>query len=141
MKTQPWTPDEPYMSDAQLEYFRERLLTWRKELLQASRQTIDHMRDAQPEIGDEADESVRIESQQFELRTRDRYRKLIRKIDMALDRIRDGSYGYCEITGEPIGVARLEARPIANLCLDAQEIKERQERSLGVSREASRMAF
>ncbi len=141
MKTHPWTPDEPYMSDTQLEYFRERLQTWRRELLQASRQTIDHMRDTQPEIGDEADESVRIESQQFELRTRDRYRKLIRKIDMALDRIRDGSYGYCEITGEPIGIARLEARPIANLCLDAQEIKERQERSLGVLREPSRMAY
>ena len=92
MTTFQWPPEEPYMSQRQLEYFRERLENWRQELMHASRQTIDHMRDQQPEIGDEADESVRLESQQFELRTRDRYRKLIRKIDLALDRIRDGSY-------------------------------------------------
>ena len=141
MTTFRWPPEEPYKSQPQLDYFRERLEGWRQELMHASRQTIDHMRDQQPEIGDEADESVRLESQQFELRTRDRYRKLIRKIDLALDRIRDGSYGYCEITGEPIGLARLQARPIANLCLDAQEIKERKERSVGISRDLRGMVF
>ncbi len=122
----------PYMGHDQLQYFRHRLLQWRQELLDASRDTIEQLRHDQPEIGDLADESVRLEAQQFELRTRDRYRKLIRKIDQALDRIKDGSYGYCEITGEPIGFARLEARPIANLCIDAQEVKEQLERSTGI---------
>lgn len=133
--------DDPYMDDRQLEYFRQLLLKWREELLVASKDTITHLRGQQPEIGDEADESVRLEAQQFELRTRDRYRKLIHKINRALDRIRDRSYGYCELTGEPIGLARLEARPIANLCLFAQEIKERKERGGSSQRMPRGMVF
>ena len=130
-------PREPYMSEGQIRYFEDKLRRWRAELLSASKQTIEQLRNQQPEVGDEADESTRLEAQQFELRTRDRYRKLIRKIDEALERLADGSYGYCELTGEPIGLARLEARPIANLSVEAQEIKERQERRMRRQRSRS----
>ncbi|MEM9304156.1 MAG: RNA polymerase-binding protein DksA [Pseudomonadota bacterium] len=119
---------EDYLSDRQLAYFRQRLLDWREELMAESRATINAMRSAEREVGDEADHSSQLEIQTLELRTRDRYRKLIGKIDAALARIRDGSYGYCELTGEPIGLGRLEARPIANLSVFAQEKKEQRER-------------
>ncbi|MEM9533332.1 MAG: RNA polymerase-binding protein DksA [Pseudomonadota bacterium] len=132
-------PGEPYMSEGQIRYFEDKLRRWRAELLRASRQTIEELRNQQHDVGDEADESTRLEAQQFELRTRDRYRKLIRKIDEALERLADGSYGYCDLTGEPIGLARLEARPIANLSVEAQEIKERQERR--VRRQGNRSLY
>ncbi|WP_242464374.1 RNA polymerase-binding protein DksA [Thiococcus pfennigii] len=117
------------MSPLQLQYFRERLLSWRAELLEQAQQTLDDLRDdAHHEVGDEADRASREADQTLDLRTRDRYRKLLRKIDAALRRIDDGSYGYCEETGEPIGLRRLEARPIATLSVEAQERRELLER-------------
>lgn len=121
--------DEEYMSAQQLEYFRRKLLAWKEELAEETRATIQAMQTADREVGDEGDTSSHMEIQNLELRTRDRYRKLISKIDQALQRIRDGSYGYCEVTGEPIGLQRLEARPIANLSVFAQELKEQRERA------------
>ncbi|MBK1701092.1 RNA polymerase-binding protein DksA [Thiococcus pfennigii] len=126
-----YRPDEgeEYMSPLQLQYFRERLLSWRAELLEQAQQTLDDLRDdAHHEVGDEADRASREADQTLDLRTRDRYRKLLRKIDAALRRIDDGSYGYCEETGEPIGLRRLEARPIATLSVEAQERRELLER-------------
>jgi len=121
--------DEPFMNDMQQEYFRQKLLRWRSELLRESNETVHHLQEEnlqQPDITDRASMET---DRALELRTRDRERKLISKIDAALRRIEDGSYGYCEETGEPIGVKRLEARPIATLCLDAQERHERLERT------------
>lgn len=121
--------DEPFMNDMQQEYFRQKLLKWRSELLRESTETVHHLQEEnlqQPDITDRASMET---DRALELRTRDRERKLISKIDAALRRIEDGSYGYCEETGEPIGVKRLEARPIATLCLDAQERHERLERT------------
>ncbi len=121
--------DEEYMSAMQLEYFRQKLETWKEELAEESQSTMDHLKDEnwnEPDINDRA--TVEIETG-IELRTRDRYRKLMSKIDEALKRIEDGSYGYCEDTGEPIGVKRLEARPIATLSIEAQERHERFEKS------------
>jgi DnaK suppressor protein len=123
--------DEEYMSPQQLEYFRLKLLAWREELMLESQETIEHLRDqSNQEVGDEADRANRESEHGLELRTRDRYRKLLRKIDQALGRIDDGSYGYCEDTGEEIGVRRLDARPIATLTVDAQERREMKEKVL-----------
>ncbi len=122
---------EPYMSPYHIEYFRQKLLKWRAELVEESKQTIDNLRDEVRDVGDEAERATRETENSLELRTRDRYRKLIAKIDKALKRIDDGEYGYCEETGEEIGLERLEARPIATLCLDAQERWEHRQRQLG----------
>ena len=112
---------EKYMSPQQQEYFRQKLLNWRGDLVEESRETISHLQHEVRDVGDEAERATRETENSLELRTRDRYRKLIRKIDKALIRLDDGEYGYCEETGEEIGLDRLEARPIATLCLDAQE--------------------
>ena len=121
--------DEDFMNPLQLEYFRQKLLRWRAELLAESSETLHHLKEeslSEPDITDRA--SLETE-RAIELRTRDRERKLISKIDAALLRIEDGSYGYCEETDEPIGIKRLEARPIATLSLEAQERHERMERT------------
>jgi DnaK suppressor protein len=121
--------NEEFMNPLQLEYFRQKLLRWRAELLAESSETLQHLKEeslAEPDLTDRA--SLETE-RAIELRTRDRERKLISKIDAALMRIEDGSYGYCEETDEPIGIRRLEARPIATLSLEAQERHERMERT------------
>ena len=123
------TDDEDFMNPLQLEYFRQKLLRWRAELLAESTETLQHLKEeslAEPDLTDRA--SLETE-RALELRTRDRERKLISKIDAALLRIEDGSYGYCEETDEPISLRRLEARPIATLSLEAQERHERMERT------------
>jgi DnaK suppressor protein len=122
---------EKYMSERQQEYFRQKLLSWREELVEESRETINHLQSEVRDVGDEAERATRETENSLELRTRDRYRKLIRKIDKALIRIEEGEYGYCEETGEEIGLDRLEARPIATLCLDAQERWELRQKQLG----------
>ena len=122
------SPDEPYMNPRQLAYFQRKLLTWREELLRESEQTIQHLQEGAGEIGDEADRASRESDNSLELRTRDRYRKLLSKIDAALKRIEEGTYGYCEESGDEIGLQRLEARPIATLTVDAQERRERMDR-------------
>ena len=122
------TEDEPFMNERQLEYFKQKLLNWKEDILRESRETLSHLQtdtENHPDIADRASSET---DRALELRTRDRQRKLISKIDEALRRLEDGSYGYCEETGEPIGVARLEARPIATLSLEAQERHERRER-------------
>lgn len=120
--------DEPFMNERQLEYFRQKLLAWKSELLEESRVTIANLQEDSVSLPDLADRATSETDRSIELRTRDRQRKLIAKIDAALRRIEDGSYGYCEETGEPIGLSRLEARPIATLSLEAQERHERRER-------------
>jgi len=125
------TEKEEYMSAKQLEYFRQKLVTWRDELIEESRETISNLREEVRDVGDEAERATRETENSLELRTRDRYRKLIRKIEQALARVEDGTYGYCEETGEEIGLARLEARPIATLCLDAQERWELRQKQMG----------
>ncbi|RFF28203.1 RNA polymerase-binding protein DksA [Wenzhouxiangella sp. 15181] len=119
------------MCQEHLEYFRRKLLQWREDLIQESQETINNLRGEVRDVGDEAERASRETENSLELRTRDRYRKLLNKIDQAIARVDDGTYGYCEETGEEIGLARLEARPIATLCLDAQErweIKQKQMR-------------
>lgn len=121
--------DEEFMNPLQQEYFRQKLLRWRAELLRESSDTLESMQQenlAQPDLTDRASMET---DRSLELRTRDRERKLISKIDEALQRVLDGSYGYCEETGEPISLRRLEARPIATLSLEAQERHERDERT------------
>ena len=125
---------EDYMCPEQLEYFRQKLLTWREELIEESRETISNLKDEVRDVGDEAERATRETENSLELRTRDRYRKLINKIDKALIRVEEGDYGYCDETGEEIGLARLEARPIATLCLDAQERWEIRQKQMGDSR-------
>jgi DnaK suppressor protein len=125
---------EKYMNEQQQEYFRLKLLNWRAELVEESRETISHLQHEVRDVGDEAERATRETENSLELRTRDRYRKLIRKIDKALTRLDEGEYGYCEETGEEIGLDRLEARPIATLCLDAQERWELRQRQLGEAR-------
>jgi DnaK suppressor protein len=126
--------DEEYMGPRQLAYFKQRLLGWRSELLDEVNETLVGLRDdSHHEVGDEADRATREAAQTLELRTRDRYRKLLGKIDAALERIDDGTYGWCEDTGEPIGLARLEVRPVTTLCVEAQERRELQERLTGVN--------
>jgi DnaK suppressor protein len=112
------------MNPKHLLYFRNKLDAWRKELIEESQETLEHLRTETRDVGDEAERASRESDNILELRTRDRYRKLLRKIDQALERIEDGSYGFCEETGEEIGIARLEARPIATLTVDAQERRE-----------------
>jgi DnaK suppressor protein len=122
------TEDEEFMNERQVEYFRQKLLHWKEEILRESRETLSHLQaetENHPDIADRASSET---DRSLELRTRDRQRKLISKIDEAMRRIEDGTYGYCEETGEPIGVARLDARPIATLSLEAQERHERRER-------------
>ncbi len=125
---------EEYMNAKQLEFFRQKLLNWRQELIDESQETINNLRGEVRDVGDEAERASRETENSLELRTRDRYRKLLGKIDQALSRIDDGSYGYCEETGEEIGLARLEARPIATLCLDAQERWELKQKQMRDSR-------
>ncbi len=125
---------EEYMCQNHLEYFRLKLTSWRDELVEESRETINNLQREVRDVGDEAERATRETENSLELRTRDRYRKLINKIDKALINLDDGDYGYCEETGEQIGLARLDARPIATLCLDAQERWELRQRQLGDSR-------
>ncbi|HEY8352345.1 MAG TPA: RNA polymerase-binding protein DksA [Sphingomonadales bacterium] len=120
--------DEPFMNPLQLEYFRRKLLDWKEEILRESRETLQHLQEdslKEPDIADRASSET---DWSVELRTRDRQRKLIAKIDAALERIRLGEYGYCEVTGEPISLERLDARPIATMTLEAQEQHERLEK-------------
>jgi DnaK suppressor protein len=128
------TEKEEYMSPKQLEYFRLKLLAWREELVEESRETMSNLREEVRDVGDEAERATRETENSLELRTRDRYRKLIKKIDQALHRVEEGEYGFCEETGEDIGLARLEARPIATLCLDAQERWELRQKQMGDGR-------
>jgi DnaK suppressor protein len=119
---------EPFMNPKQLEYFRQKLLTWRTELLEDSSITLRNLQADSANVPDVADRASFETGRSIELRTRDRERKLIAKIDSALERIKEGTYGYCEETEEPIGLGRLEARPIATLSIEAQERHERMER-------------
>ena len=120
--------DEPFMNERQLEYFRRKLLTWKEDILKESQETLQHLQEdslREPDIADRASSET---DWSVELRTRDRQRKLIAKIDAALIRIERGEYGYCEVSGEPISLERLDARPIATMTLEAQERHERQEK-------------
>ena len=127
-----YTPseDEEYMNERQLEYFRQKLIDWKQDILDGSKSTIETMPTDTEQQADFVDRASSEADRALELRTRDRQRKLISKIDAALRRIQEGEYGYCEHTGEPIGVRRLEARPTATLCLEAQEKHERKERTV-----------
>jgi len=120
--------DEPFMNERQRSYFKTKLLNWKEEILREARGTLIHLQAETENHPDLADRATSEADRSLELRTRDRQRKLISKIDEALRRIEDGSYGYCEDTGEPIGVGRLDARPIATLSVEAQERHERRER-------------
>jgi len=124
------TQKEKFMNAKMKEYFRLKLISWKNELLKESSQTLNNLQnenEAKPDITDRASEEI---DRSFELRTRDRERKLINKIDAALQRIEDGSYGYCDETGDPISIKRLEARPVATLSLEAQEMHERAEKRI-----------
>lgn len=121
--------DEPFMNEVMLEYFRQKLLGWKTELLRDANLTLKTLQEENWKEADAADRASTETERSIELRTRDRARKLISKIDEALDRIEDNSYGYCEETGDPIGVKRLEARPVATLSLEAQERHERLEKT------------
>jgi RNA polymerase-binding transcription factor len=120
--------DEPFMNERQLEYFRRKLLAWKNDLLDDSKHTIEGLQEGARNIPDVADRASEETDRALELRTRDRQRKLVSKIDAALRRIAEGEYGYCEETGEPISLKRLDARPIATLSLEAQERHERREK-------------
>ena len=124
------TQKEKFMNSKMKEYFRLKLVNWKNELLKESSQTLNNLQsenEAKPDITDRASEEI---DRSFELRTRDRERKLINKIDAALQRIDDGSYGYCDETGDPISIKRLEARPVATLSLEAQEMHEKAEKRI-----------
>jgi DnaK suppressor protein len=123
------TDKEEFMNPLQREYFRQKLLSWRDELVRESSQTLHQLQEDNTAEADIADRASRETDRSLELRTRDRARKLISKIDEALHRIEDGSYGYCEETDEPISLKRLEARPIATLSIEAQERHERMEKT------------
>lgn len=120
--------DEPFMNDRQKEYFKRKLLSWKDDILRESQGTINNLQEDNNHLPDIADRASSETEKALELRTRDRQRKLISKIDSALRRIETGEYGYCEETGEPISLRRLDARPIATLSLEAQERHEREER-------------
>jgi DnaK suppressor protein len=122
------TEDEEYMNAMQLEYFRRKLLTWRESLSQESKETINNLKNESLNESDLNDRASLETEVNFELRTRDRYRKLLDKIDAALQRIKTGSYGFCAKSFEPIGIKRLEARPVATLSINAQEEHERTEK-------------
>jgi DnaK suppressor protein len=119
---------EPFMNERQREYFRAKLLAWREDILKEAKETLQHLQEENQNHPDLADRASSETDRAIELRARDRQRKLIAKIDEALARIDDGTYGYCEETGEPISLRRLEARPIATLSVEAQERHERRER-------------
>ena len=119
---------EPFMNERQREYFRRKLIAWKEDILRESRETILNLQSEATPNADLADRAATESERQLELRTRDRQRKLISKIDEALTRLEDGSYGFCEETGEPISLKRLDARPIATLSIEAQERHERRER-------------
>lgn len=123
------TEDEPYMNDAQREYFRRKLMHWREEILRGSNETLRQLKEEDSRLADMSDWASFETERNFQLRARDRERKLLSKIGEALRRIEDGSYGYCEETQEPIGLRRLEARPIATLSIEAQERHERREKA------------
>ncbi len=120
--------DEPFMNEQQRAYFRRKLLNWRDEILRSTKETLQHLQDDSEQYADIADRATSETDRSLELRARDRQRKLIAKIDDALERIEGGTYGYCEETGEPISLKRLDARPIATLSVEAQERHERRER-------------
>lgn len=120
--------DEPFMNPRQLAYFRRKLLRWKAQILAEARATLDQLRAEPLQEPDATDRAASEADWAIELRSRDRQRKLLVKIDQALERIRTGEYGYCEVTGEPISLARLEARPIATMTLEVQERHEREER-------------
>jgi DnaK suppressor protein len=122
------TENEPFMNPRQREYFRRKLENWKEEILRESRETLENLQEESQNHPDMADRASSESDRALELRTRDRQRKLISKIDAALKRIEDGTYGLCEETGDPIGIARLDARPIATLSLEAQEMHERREK-------------
>jgi DnaK suppressor protein len=119
---------EAFMNKKQQTYFREKLVAWKEEIVRSNRVTLQNLQDASEKHADVADRATSEADRALELRARDRQRKLIAKIDSALARIDDGTYGYCEETGEPIGLKRLDARPVATLSLEAQEQHERRER-------------
>ena len=121
--------DEPYMNETQREYFRRKLLNWREEILRGSNETLRQLKEEDNRVADMSDWASHETERNFQLRARDRERKLLSKIDEALRRLEDGSYGYCEETQEPIGLRRLEARPIATLSIEAQERHERREKA------------
>ncbi len=123
------TKGEQYMSSKQVGHFKKILLEWKELLIQEADKTVEHMKNDSTKLSDPNDAATQEEEFRLELRTRDRERKLILKIDQALQRVDDGLYGYCEDTGEPIGIKRLEARPIATLCIEAQERHERLEKT------------
>ena len=127
-KTYRPTDKEPFMSERQRDYFRLKLLTWREDILKEAKETLLHLQEENQNHPDIADRASSETDRAIELRARDRQRKLISKIDEALTRIDDGTYGYCEETGEPISLRRLEARPIATLSVEAQERHEQRER-------------
>jgi DnaK suppressor protein len=120
--------DEPFMNPRQREYFRQKLEQWKEDILRESRETLENLQEESQNHPDMADRASSESDRALELRTRDRQRKLIAKIDAALKRIDEGTYGFCEETGDPIGIARLDARPIATLSLEAQESHERREK-------------
>jgi DnaK suppressor protein len=120
--------DEPFMNERQREYFRRKLRNWREDIIRESRETLQHLQDESGHLPDLADRASTETERSLELRTRDRQRKLISKIDAALRRIDEGNYGYCDETGEPISLKRLDARPIATLSIEAQERHEKRER-------------
>ena len=125
------TKKEKFMNTKMKDYFRLKLISWKKDLLKESSLTLNNLQkeenSSKPDITDRAAEEM---ERSFELRARDRERKLINKIDAALQRIDNGNYGYCEETGDPIGIKRLEARPVASLCLEAQEMHEKKEKKI-----------
>ena len=120
--------DEEFMNERQLEYFKQKLLNWKEDILRESRETLVHLQSETENHPDLADRATSETDRALELRTRDRQRKLISKIDAALRRIDNGEFGYCEMTGEPISLKRLDARPIATLSIEAQERHERREK-------------
>ena len=129
-KVKPYQPSdkEPFMNERQREYFRAKLIAWREDILKEAKETLLHLQEENVNHPDLADRASSETDRSIELRSRDRQRKLIAKIDEAIGRIDDGTYGYCEETGEPISLRRLEARPIATLSVEAQERHERREK-------------
>jgi len=122
------TDKEPFMNEGQREYFRAKLLAWKEDIIKEAKETLQHLQDENQNHPDLADRASSETDRSIELRARDRQRKLIAKIEAALTRLEDGTYGYCEETGDPISIRRLEARPIATLSIEAQERHERRER-------------
>lgn len=120
--------DEPFMSERQQAYFRAKLIAWKNDILREAKETLENLQEENSNLADLADRASSETDRSIELRARDRQRKLIGKIDAALERLNDGTYGYCEETGEPINIKRLDARPIATLSVEAQERHEKREK-------------